>query len=57
MAKFVECATDEGHVVHVNLEQVLSLTAISEGRGTVIKFVTGDIIAVTTLPGVIVSAK
>jgi hypothetical protein len=48
MAQFVPCHLDDGQVVYVNMDHAVTLWPRADRPGTLIKFVTGDTLAVTT---------
>jgi hypothetical protein len=48
MAQFVPCNLDDGQVVYVNMDHAVTLWPRTDRPGTLIKFVTGDTLAVTT---------
>jgi len=48
MAQFVPCHLDDGQVVHVNMDHAVTLWPRTDQPGTLIKFVTGETLAVTT---------
>ena len=47
MAQFVPCNLDDGQGVYVNMDHAVTLWPQTDRPGTLIKFVTGDTLAVT----------